>query len=480
MDWPNHHAVGRPPLALCHSHTDVKKYLPDFLVISPPKTGSTWLAANLRCHPGIFVPDVKEVKYFSLYHRWLDLNWYAGQFRNAGARLKGEASPSYALLPVQMIRWIHALMPHVKLVFLIRDPIARAWSHARHNYRYREASFTTYQGDIESVPDERWRESFRHPWLLGSGDYLGQLQRWLSVFPREQIYVDLYERIVTEPRALLQRMLSFLGVDAKQIDWPMFRIEERILSGLEKPLPPPLAAELRRLLHGRSCQLQHFLREKLGLSVSEAWSETLANKAVANVPLASAEDCHPSHEAFARAFDEEYLADLLATEVQSSDPQLIVEGYYEHNVVLHRGRFVALAQSLGEVKIEALHAAIACGRDSPGILLGNSLAHVKERVAEQVVSQGVRQLEHQQRRAEERIRELQHQVEALHAQHAALSARVSAFELFINRLRSSLPFRVHRKVHYWLSRGLRNRRPRRRRLYMAEPPGDALLPQKPP
>ena len=72
---------------------------PDFLVISPPKTASTWLADNLRCHPQIFVPAAKKVKYFSYYSKWLDLNWYLDQFSAAGGRVKGEVSPSYAILP---------------------------------------------------------------------------------------------------------------------------------------------------------------------------------------------------------------------------------------------------------------------------------------------------------------------------------------------------------------------------------------------
>ena len=66
---------------------------PDFLVISPPKTGSTWLADNLRRHPQLFVPAIKELKYFSSFFKALDLGWYLDQFSPAQGRLKGEASP---------------------------------------------------------------------------------------------------------------------------------------------------------------------------------------------------------------------------------------------------------------------------------------------------------------------------------------------------------------------------------------------------
>src|SRR5690242_1140117 len=76
---------------------------PDFLIVSPPKTGSTWLAEKLRRHAGVFIPAIKEVKYFSLYHKWLDLSWYLDHFVPGYGRVRGEASPSYALLPVERI-----------------------------------------------------------------------------------------------------------------------------------------------------------------------------------------------------------------------------------------------------------------------------------------------------------------------------------------------------------------------------------------
>src|SRR5258707_10240806 len=70
---------------------------PDFLIISPPKTASTWLADNLRHHPEIFVSARKEIKYFSAWFKRLDLNWYLRHFADGIGRVKGEASPDYAL-----------------------------------------------------------------------------------------------------------------------------------------------------------------------------------------------------------------------------------------------------------------------------------------------------------------------------------------------------------------------------------------------
>jgi hypothetical protein len=477
MDAPNPSDVGRPPVALCHVHANVKRDLPDFLIIAPPKTGTTWIAANLRCHPGIFMPEKKELKYFSMYHRWLDLGWYAGHFREAGNRLKGEASPSYALLPCGMIRWIHALMPQLKLVFLMRDPVDRAWSHARHNFRYREAGFATYQGEFESVPHRAWRKSFCHPWLLASSDYLGQLQRWLSVFPKEQIYIDLYERLASEPEALLKRIIKFLRVDTEPINWPTFRTKEKILPGLEKELLPGLERQLLQLLQPRTRKLEHYLREVFGLCVADAWSKSLGTEANAGGnKVLSATDGAETHEVFTRAIDEDYLNDLLETELSSSEPQLLEDAYHDHNLVLHRGHFLAVAKTLGKVNIDVLNTAVTRGDDSPGILLGNSVIHLKQRVAEQMV----RQLQHKERIADGRLHELEGQLEDLRAQHAALAARVSRFEPFLIKLWSSLPFRLHRKVRRWLHRSAPPQGPPRRQSFATEGPLDTVLPQKPP
>ena len=129
---------------------------PDFLILTPPKTGSHWLAANFSAHPEIFVPAVKEVKYFSSFHKWFDVSWYYDQFAPGLGKFKGEASPTYAFLPVERIQRIRDLMPAVKLIFLMREPMGRAWSHAKHNYRYREANFSNCTADFAAVSAEQW------------------------------------------------------------------------------------------------------------------------------------------------------------------------------------------------------------------------------------------------------------------------------------------------------------------------------------
>jgi hypothetical protein len=350
---------------------------PDYLIISPPKTGSTWLADNLRQHPQAFVPSIKEIKYFSSYFRSLDLSWYLDQLAPGAGRLKGEASPSYALLSVERIRLIRKLAPQVKLVFLMRDPIGRAWSHARHNHAHREANFSRCDGDFASVSDPQWLENFTHDWPLCNGDYLGQLRRWLSVFPREQIYIGFYESIASRPEALLREVFTFLGIRA-DVDLSVFPVRKRILPGPPGELSPSLRKSLHRVLHDRTRELALFLRERLGLDLPPEWQQTLAPRADVTEPLLG-----PA-EVFGRDLDDDYLSGVLLQEESFATAWAPVLGMHRgYNLVFHRGLLYALHRNLGDVQPRDLsNEQIRQLHDDRWCFVAPTLAQVKQQVEE--------------------------------------------------------------------------------------------------
>jgi hypothetical protein len=406
---------------------------PDFLVISPPKTGSTWLAATFRQHPELYVPDIKEVKYFSSFFHALDLSWYLDQFAPAGGRVKGEASPSYSLLPVERIRLIRRLMPDVKLIFLMRDPISRAWSHARHNFRYHEVNFAGWQGDFADVPAERWCANFTHDWPLGSGDYLGQLQRWLSVFPREQAYVDFYESIGDRPEALLRELFSFLGV-AADVDLSGFPVRERILEGLDIDLPPALEGALHALLHERTVELAGYLKEQFGLTLPEAWSATLA-PGVGSFPA--------QPEVFRRALDDGCILRLVAEEEDFPSARCdVVAGYRGYDIVFHHGLLYALDQSVGTVRVELIpEADLLRHKQSGACVVARSLRDVKERVDQQVFERTQRQMQETSALLHERLSQAFERI-------ALLEGSLQEAERCLRRVEADLyPWPVFAAVH---------------------------------
>jgi hypothetical protein len=435
-------------------------FLPDFLVVSAPKTGSTWLASNLRCHPEIFIPAIKEVKYFSTYYQWLDLNWYAKHFQPGGERLKGEASPSYSVLPRRMIQLMRTLMPKLRLIFLIRDPVGRAWSHAKHNWQYREANFRAHEGAIDTVADREWQENFRHPWALASGDYLGQLSRWLSVFPRQQVFVDLYERIQCDPVGLLTEIMAFLGVNAPE-DWSTFPTREIVLSGPPMKLSSALEADLRCIHQQRTQELVAFLHEQFGLSVGVQWHTTLGGEEKAPCASSGLTTCSPSRlDEAAHSTDEEVdlfngfsdqRLEWLLRENDSGSPRVMEEGFHGYQIVLHRGRFFAVAIGLGEVDLDNVDE--AASRAHGDILVADSLERAKEVVMHHVIADlrcelasahgDRRRLESQLAEHAQRLSSLGRSLEA---QRQELAGQIGECQAFMSRMRNSTLFRVRRRL----------------------------------
>lgn len=243
---------------------------PHFLVAAAPKTGSTWLADNLRLHPGVFVPAEKELRYFSSLGRWADLGWYLSRFAGGEGRVRGEASPSYAALPPERIRLIRELFPDVRIVFLLREPVSRAWSHTRHGCRHAEAYFNEHPAARVDDPAIDWAAAATHEWVTANGDYLGHLRRWLAVFPKEQVLVRFFDDIEARPEALLREVLAFIGGDAS-VPLDGFPLRERINPGMEVALPPEAGDLLRRLWSGRTRELAAFLGREFGLALPSAW-----------------------------------------------------------------------------------------------------------------------------------------------------------------------------------------------------------------
>ena len=109
------------------------KGLPDFIVIGAMKTGTTSLQHYLECHPLISMAP-KELNYFSEginWHRGLD--WYRGHFQHNDL-VQGEVSPSYSKchLYSNIPKNIHAVVPEVKIIYVLREPVARIVSHFSH------------------------------------------------------------------------------------------------------------------------------------------------------------------------------------------------------------------------------------------------------------------------------------------------------------------------------------------------------------
>jgi hypothetical protein len=257
---------------------------PDFIGIGAQKAGTTWLYRNLQPHPKIWIPR-KEVHYFdqkirqassfSLRSRFFGKSsedvrwrrqvrhwtkahlkdrslsgllwtykyymkkpgdrWYASLFEPKKGRIAGEITPAYSMLNDEMVAHVHGLMPEARIIFMVRNPIERAWSQAVMYFDKEE------KGAAKSVSEEEFLGRFarRDTHLLT--DYLRTLENWGSFYQEEQIFVGFLEDVNFHPDELLGSVYSFLGVD------PSFKphsAKRKIHSRSADTMPTRLAAHL--------------------------------------------------------------------------------------------------------------------------------------------------------------------------------------------------------------------------------------------
>jgi hypothetical protein len=268
------------------------KAKPDFLGIGAPRAGTTWLWAVLREHPQIWMPPRKELHYFgrsakypspshlqkaSPFTRLFGLDylskksrkilggdilylfqgknkvseipwlmryhlgrisddWYLSLFRGKPGLVKGEITPDYCLLDQEDVEHVHALLPDLKVIYSIRNPVDRSWSHIRFGMGRR--GFDIAERNFEDV-----KRRFHNPAHKLVSDYVGTIQRWQSVYPHAQMMIIFQEQIEREPEKLAKELFHFLGVeDAFQV--PAGLLKSRINASAEKEMP----LDIRRMM----------------------------------------------------------------------------------------------------------------------------------------------------------------------------------------------------------------------------------------
>ncbi len=174
----------------------------DFLIIGAPKSGTSWLANNLRANPGIYMPR-QEIHYFSRYFESEPSHWYASFFlAHAPGQLIGERSNSYMTDPEAAAR-IRDAFPEVKLLAILRNPVERAYS----GYCMRlDRAFVNRDICLHLDPANPLSRD-----ILRNGFYREQLSRFTDLFPRERLYVAIFDDIASRPRELLADISEFLG-----------------------------------------------------------------------------------------------------------------------------------------------------------------------------------------------------------------------------------------------------------------------------
>ena len=186
--------------------------LPNFLIVGTMKSATTSLADLLGSHPDCYMAP-REVHFFNHDGRYArGAAHYATYFEDAGnAKAVGEKTPSYS----EQVR--HANIPGrvrdtlgpVKLVWIFREPIARAVSHYRHAVMQRAVT-ESFDGVIGRELDTG---AYTAAPIVARSLYAEQVKLYLAHFPRELMHFCLFEDFVIDPVRVTADAAAFLGLD---------------------------------------------------------------------------------------------------------------------------------------------------------------------------------------------------------------------------------------------------------------------------
>lgn len=281
-----------------------------FVCVGAQKSGTTWLARVLSDHPELFLTPVKEIHYFDhvrgitahlshakrrsryrKYHQrlWTQLHrfsahraqwawyrdymrdpvdddWYAALFRHRGTkRFAGEVTPEYAIIGRDGFEHIRRLAPAARVLFIMRNPVTRAWSHALHHCRS-EGLDAMRQTTAALV------NILGQPHFQALGNYPETLDNMRAVFPPDQTLTLFYEDMHRDRAGALEQVCRFIGIgfDASALG----PLDRRFNRGQEVALPEPVRAHLRKTFG----PVAEAVRQRIG-RIPEAWSREFEVKA---------------------------------------------------------------------------------------------------------------------------------------------------------------------------------------------------------
>lgn len=214
-----------PPFGMPDLAAQEPDHLPDFIIGGAMKSATSSLHHLLAQHEQVYLPD-GETHFFCLddpvqhsgfffparspsqrapdydRHRETNLDWYNQIFEPAHPdQCVGDYSSTYLPAPNAPHR-IRRLIPDVKLLFMLRNPVDRTYPHYWHRVKTGRAAHQ-FEHELQHGPSTLLLRSFYKP----------QLDRYLDVFPRNQIKIVLFERFVDHTQEVVDEVCSFLELE---------------------------------------------------------------------------------------------------------------------------------------------------------------------------------------------------------------------------------------------------------------------------
>ena len=199
---------------------------PNFIIIGAMKAATTSLYTYLKQHPDVFMTTIKEPMFFNNFQKNNNFKVHGRKAKKIttfeqyyplfdavkNEKAIGEASPAY-ISNEDCPRLIQQHLPDTKIIAILRQPVARAYSnflHARRADREPIADFETAFNKEAERKAENWSPLYHYK---GKGYYTEQLERYYTLFPKENIKILLFEDLIKNPIESTQDVFKFLNID---------------------------------------------------------------------------------------------------------------------------------------------------------------------------------------------------------------------------------------------------------------------------
>jgi hypothetical protein len=269
--------------------------------VGATKAGTSWLYRYLEDHPACFTPVIKELHFFDAVEtgkmdgtrqrvlerrqklvrnqapretiasldRWLDVldapsdrAYLDYMTAAAGAKpVMVDVTPAYSLLPVERLRSMAQLLPDMRFIYLLRDPVERLWSHIRMIAKRRGGD----AGDLREVADRKLKRFLRGEELgiEDRGDYRSIIARLDAAIDPSRLFLAFYETLFSQSQ--IDRLCAFIGIDAVEA-----KFDRRVHEGVCLDMTEDQKMRARAYLAPQ----YEFAAERLG-SLPEAWQANM-------------------------------------------------------------------------------------------------------------------------------------------------------------------------------------------------------------
>jgi hypothetical protein len=173
--------------------------------------------------------------------------WYQSLFEPGRGKLTGEITPAYSMLSATDVAHVAALLPEAKILFLIRNPVDRAWSAFQYGKKFKGSTMSRIDANELLAVTEQ-------PWFSQRADYVHTLKNWGRHFSPDQFFVGFFDEIKENPQALLGRVFDFLGLD-KNVDVTQWGMDKRVNASRTEKMPPEIRRSLAEKYRPMACEL---------------------------------------------------------------------------------------------------------------------------------------------------------------------------------------------------------------------------------